>query len=147
MKDFFLTPLIWSMHSLARADSMESMSSLVGLPISSRILSTWLSVELPGNTGLPRNISPSMHPTDHISTALVYLEDPSSISGARYHLVATYSVRMGSPLMLHEATDLASPKSATLTKHSESRRMLDGLRSLWMRSPEWMYFMAFRILG
>ena len=36
-----------------------------------------------------------MQPTDHISTALVYLVEPNNISGALYHLVATYSVRTG----------------------------------------------------
>lgn len=35
-----------------------------------------------------------MQPNDHISTAYVYLVDPSNISGALYHLVATYSVRI-----------------------------------------------------
>ena len=33
-----------------------------------------------------------MHPTDHMSIALVYPFGVSIISGARYHLVATYSV-------------------------------------------------------
>lgn len=83
------------MQSLAKADSIESISSFDGFPMSSRILSTWLSVELPGNTGFPKNISPRMHPTDHISTAFEYFEEPRSISGALYHLVATYSVKMG----------------------------------------------------
>ena len=34
-----------------------------------------------------------MHPTDQTSTALVYVSDESTISGARYHRVTTYSVR------------------------------------------------------
>ncbi len=33
---------------------------------------------------MPRICSPSMHPIDHISTALVYFVEPSKISGARY---------------------------------------------------------------
>ena len=37
-------------------------------------------------------ISAKIHPTDHISIALVYPFALSIISGARYHLVATYSV-------------------------------------------------------
>ena len=82
-----------------------------------------------------------MHPIDHISTALVYLVDPNKISGALYHLVATYSVIIGMlPSSSESATDLifisqannnnlAKPKSANLAKHSEFRRILDGLRS------------------
>ena len=34
-----------------------------------------------------------MQPTDHISTALEYLQEPNKISGALYQRVATYSVR------------------------------------------------------
>ena len=48
-----------------------------------------------------------MHPIDHISTALVYLVDPNKISGALYHLVATYSVIIGMlPSSSESATDL-----------------------------------------
>lgn len=36
-----------------------------------------------------------MHPTDQISTYFVYFFEPSKISGALYHLVATYSVIIG----------------------------------------------------
>lgn len=86
-----------------------------------------------------------MQPTDHMSTAFVYLEDPSNISGALYHLVATYSVIMGSDTdWLIEATDLANPKSANLAKQSESSKILEGLRSLWISYPECIYFMPFR---
>lgn len=55
-----------------------------------------------------------MQPTDHISTAFEYFVDPSKISGARYHLVATYSVNMGyTPFSLGQLIERASPKSAT----------------------------------
>lgn len=72
-----------------------------------------------------------MQPTDHISTAFVYLLEPSRISGARYHLVATYSVMIGSVTedWLTVAMERASPKSANLARQSESRRILEGLRS------------------
>lgn len=43
----------------------------------------------------PNNISPKMHPTLHMSTAFEYFYDPNRISGALYHLVATYSVKIG----------------------------------------------------
>ena len=76
----------------------------------------------------------------HISTALVYLVDPSKISkilmyfikpGARYHLVATYSVSTGTiPSFSFIDTNLAKPKSASLALHSEFKSILDGLRSL-----------------
>ena len=90
-------------------------------------------MEVPGNNALPITNSPSMHPIDHISTAFVYLVDPNNISGALYHLVATYSVMKGfSPPSSLYATDLAKPKSATLTKHSESNNTLDGLRSYFL---------------
>jgi hypothetical protein len=36
-----------------------------------------------------------MQPIDHISTAFVYFVLPNNISGALYHLVATYSVKTG----------------------------------------------------
>jgi hypothetical protein len=60
-----------------------------------------------------------MHPMLHISTPFVYVCEPSSISGALYHLVATYSVRTGAGESSRDATDLTKPKSATLTVQSE----------------------------
>ena len=42
----------------------------------------------------PITNSPKIQPTDHISTALEYLHEPNNISGALYHLVATYSVNI-----------------------------------------------------
>lgn len=47
----------------------------------------------PGKRGLLANISPRIHPTDQISIALLYPLEFSMISGALYHLVATYSVK------------------------------------------------------
>lgn len=53
--------------------------------------------------------------------------DPSRISGARYHLVATYSVSVGFPLSSWIwLSDLAKPKSQSLTTQSESRSTLEG---------------------
>lgn len=97
----------------ANGDSIESMSFCDGRPVSYRILSIWFKVDVPGKRDFPLISSPKMQPTDHISTALEYFVDPSNISGALYHLVATYSVRIGSPFSLGQLTDLASPKSAT----------------------------------
>jgi len=46
-----------------------------------------------------------MHPTDHISTALLYYVLPNNISGALYHLVATYSVNTGAEPIKFEEVD------------------------------------------
>ena len=80
---------------LAKSLSRLSISYYDGFPVSSNTLSIWFKVEVPGKIALPINISPKMQPTDHISTALVYFLEPRRISGALYHLVATYSVRTG----------------------------------------------------
>lgn len=87
---------IWFRHYCAMTDSMDSTYSRVGFPSSSRMRSSWFKVEFPGKIAFPRYIYPKIQPMDHMSTALVYLLDPSSISGALYHLVATYSVIIGS---------------------------------------------------
>lgn len=98
----------------AKSLSKLSTSSWLGLPVSSNTLSIWFNVDVPGNMALPTIISPRMQPTLHISTALVYFLLPNNISGALYHLVATYSVRTGAyPSSSLIATDLANPKSAT----------------------------------
>jgi hypothetical protein len=71
-----------------------------------------------------------MQPTDHMSTALVYLVDPRRISGALYQRVATYSVKTGwIPSSSWMATLLASPKSATFAWHSELSKILEGFKS------------------
>ena len=48
----------------------------------------------PGNSGLLVSISARMQPTLQISIDFVYPLEFNMISGARYHRVATYSVRM-----------------------------------------------------
>ena len=93
-KDLFFYASIELNILMANGDSKDSISVTLGLPSNSIIRSIWLIVELPGNIALPVNSSPIMHPTLHRSTALVYFVDPSSISGALYHLVATYSVNI-----------------------------------------------------
>lgn len=56
-----------------------------------------------------------------------YLVDPSRISGALYHRVATYSVSAGFPLSSWIwLSDLAKPKSHSLTTQSVSNSTLDG---------------------
>ena len=73
----------------AKGEFIESMSSGVGLPVISRTLSSWFRVEVPGKKGFPMSNSARIHPTLHMSTPFEYLLDPSNISGALYHLVAT----------------------------------------------------------
>lgn len=51
---------------------------------------TWLIVQLPGNSGLPRHISPNIQPRLHMSMPFVYFLLAINISGARYHRVAMY---------------------------------------------------------
>lgn len=79
----------------ANGACIDSTSSDVGVPSRSIIISTWFIVDVPGNIALPIIISPRMHPILHISTAFEYRYEPSNISGALYHLVATYSVSTG----------------------------------------------------
>lgn len=64
----------------------------------------------PGNKGWFDSISAKIHPTLQISIDLVYPLELSIISGARYHLVATYSVKMPVWSCCGSAT-LAKPKS------------------------------------
>jgi len=68
----------------AKGDLTASMSDWMGVPVSSRIFSSWFMVLVPGKIGRPLSISPRIHPTAHRSTPLVYLAEPSRISGARY---------------------------------------------------------------
>jgi hypothetical protein len=70
---------------------------------------------LPGKRGLALNISAKIQPTDQTSIALVYSLKVNIISGALYHLVATYSV-MKLACSSDRLVDLAKPKSQTYSK-------------------------------
>lgn len=143
-KDFFLGILVLEIILAAKGDYIDYISFWDGLPINYKILYIWFKVEFPGKIDLPFINSPSIHPTDHISTALEYFVEPSKIYGALYHLVATYSVKLGSPTSLGQFKERANPKSATFAWHSEFRSRLLGLRSLWISYPECIYFNAFK---
>ena len=56
---------------VASEDLIDSISFLQGMPVISRIRSSWFRVEVPGNIGLPYSSSAKMQPSDHISTPLV----------------------------------------------------------------------------
>ncbi len=73
-----------------------------------------------------------MQPMLHMSTPLVYVWDPKSISGALYHLVATYSVRIGKEPFYYDAIERTRPKSATFTTQSEFTSIFEAFKSLWI---------------
>ena len=85
-------------------------------------------------------ISANMQPTDQTSIADVYSELLRSSSGARYHLVTTYSV-------MRSVSDvvLAKPKSAILRSQFAFRSKLLGLRSRCNTFAECMYLSPRRI--
>lgn len=104
-------------------------------------------MDVPGKIAFPTINSPIIQPTLHISTALVYFVEPNKISGALYHLVATYSVIKGLlPSSSLQATDLAKPKSATFTKHSEFSNILLGFKSFKILIYIYISFLMFFIL-
>lgn len=69
------------------------------------------------------------------------------ISGARYHLVATYSVMkpVSPPFGCAVCVDLANPKSHTLRSQLALSSKFDGFRSRWMTSAEWRALSARRV--
>lgn len=85
------------------------------------------------------SISAKMQPTLQISAGLPYECEPSSTSGALYHLVATSSVNMTSWLNLSATTDLASPKSHIFMLQSLLSSKLEGFKSLCIISAECRY--------
>jgi hypothetical protein len=48
------------------------------------MVSSWVSSEVPVNSGLPLIISANIHPMLQMSTGVEYFLDPNSTSGARY---------------------------------------------------------------
>lgn len=62
----------------------------------------------------------------------VYMRKESMTSGARYHLVATYSVMKPCSLGWAVTDDLAKPKSQTLRSQLAFSSRLEGFRSRWM---------------
>lgn len=104
--------------------------------------------EKPGKRGvLPIN-SAKMHPTDHISTPLVYSEALRMTSGERYHRVTTYLFKNIFLLEVSKnvsysvlnsfsfSNPLASPKSQIFKSQFLFRRRLLGFRSLCMTLAE-----------
>lgn len=76
-----------------------------------------------------------MQPTDQISIAVVYSEQLSSNSGARYHRVTTYSVMKSVSEVV-----LASPKSQILRSQSAFNSRLLGFKSRCKTFAECTYF-------
>ena len=79
--------------------------------------SIWFFVSVPGKNGFLWSISAKMQPTLHISTDVVYCWALNSNSGARYHLVATYSVSTFAFKLWNKG--LANPKSQILRSQLE----------------------------
>ena len=75
-----------------------------------------------------------------ISTGELYDPEWRSNSGARYHLVETYSVNGG-----WERIYLANPKSHILTK-SLWHKTFSGFKSLWKKPLLWRKASAWVIL-
>ena len=67
------------------------------------------------------------------------------ISGALYHLVATYSVMYPAFSSGSTLKPLAKPKSQILSSQSALTRRLPGLRSRWRTLALWMYLRPQRI--
>lgn len=65
----------------------------------------------------------------------------SMISGARYHLVATYSVKWVAVSFGLDSKPLLSPKSQIFSSQSALTSKLPGFRSRWMTEAECTYFM------
>ena len=72
---------------------------------------------MPQNKGYKRYNSAIIQPKAKISTGELYFYDFNNISGARYHLVETYSVKGGL-----DRISLARPKSQILTSPLLIRR-------------------------
>ena len=90
------------------------------------------------------SISARMQPTDQMSIDLVYPLEFSMISGARYHLVATYSVRKPVWSCSGSATR-ARPKSQILRSQVVFSSRFEGLRSRCNTFAECMYLRPRRI--
>lgn len=116
----------------ARGDSIESMSYFDGFPVNEMILSSWFKVEFPGKNGFPVNIYAKMQPMLQTSAGFPYDCDPNRTSGALYHLVATYYVKICSSYASLDSIVLARPRSQIFNEQSLLIRRLEGFRSLWM---------------
>ena len=104
-------------------------SSAVGVPRVLTISSSCLLVLLPLNSGRRASSSPKMHPALHTSTPAPYVSASHSSSGARYHLVTTYSVSCPSVCGGEGGCDRARQRHGTLqlqvsplpTRHEPAR--------------------------
>mmetsp|Transcript_113252 Transcript_113252/g.283641 ORF Transcript_113252/g.283641 Transcript_113252/m.283641 type:complete len:214 (+) Transcript_113252:204-845(+) len=116
---------------------MKFKSASAGVPKTSQIDRIWSKKSEPRNRGVRLISSPRMQPALHISTAAVYSIDVRTISGARYHLVPTYSVRRKSSSSCENpALPLASPKSHNLMSQFLLTRTFKGFKSRWTTLAE-----------
>lgn len=133
-----LLGLSFSFNALqSRLRSIAAFSDAGNGPSMLWITCTWSISLSPGNIGCVSTISPIRHPMAQISHGLPY-PIPSNNSGARYHLVATYSVYSGGLLLQCRA----NPKSHILRQCSSFKSTFSGLMSRWMISDLWQYSIA-----
>lgn len=103
------------------------MNSSEGFPLKRHKRSSCFMLSAPGNSGMRPMSSATMQPTAHMSTADVYLCQPTKTSGALYHRVVTYSVIASIFESLLSLYTLARPKSATFKQQSPLTSRLRGL--------------------
>lgn len=84
-----MSPCLFYLHDALRLCRINSSD---GLPLKRHRRFSCFMLSAPGNSGMRPISSATMQPTAHISTAEVYLCQPTSTSGARYQRVVTYSV-------------------------------------------------------
>lgn len=137
LRFFGLILVKMSSISFPKSVLRDFKSWIPGGPVQVMTLSIWFKVEFPGNIGFPLMTSPSMHPKLQTSAGFEYLFEPSKIYGARYHLVAIYSVISGGRSSPSWWIDLTRPKSQILARQSSLTRTFEGLISRWISSAEW----------
>lgn len=79
-------------YLLADSFPIYFKSSSVGVPNKFTILCTWSNQSFPGSNGVRFINSAMIHPILHTSNCSSYFLAFKITSGARYHLVTTYSV-------------------------------------------------------
>ena len=134
--------VLWSFlkflsRNLLSSEDKQSIYFYWGIPMIENIFSSCSIMLFPVNKHWPRIISATTQPRLHISIAPELTLFPLSItSGARYHLDATYSVKISSSCWSRSEkspTLRTSPKSHIFAVHDSSTRIFDGLISRWMR--------------
>lgn len=137
-----------TMHSIfKKATKKNNRHFFFALLVSFRVklFSTWLIVQLPGNSGLPLHISPRIQPRDHISIPFVYCLLAINISGARYHRVAT-SMKYENIIWLFCIWSLSSLKVNSPWQIRERVKKIHSLYILNRILSKWIHFSIYQRL-